>query len=284
MLFDKLYMYLKHDPAHFTGGAMPALLIALLLALSTVSADATELKKGTAPKASTALAKPAKPAEKSNAETADIAIIARVVKQVDYRQPKTDWIKAERGKRLNSGDDVRTGEASTSILQFVDGTVVRVQPNSELKVRGQIDQKTSRMDKGIDVTLGKLGFDVRRREGEQFRFSSPTAVASIKGTEGSFTVDPERVVFTVLSSKALSGPAATLELLIGNKQTFDVNVGETVVIDTKTAAANKHVTTALELKMAEEAKVSAKVEGGKITIRFRTKQGDIKEIEVPVSK
>lgn len=280
MLFDKIYMYFKCSPLHCTGRVM----LALLLALAASPADATELKKGIAPKAATSPAKPTKPAEKPNAETADIAIIARVVKQVDYRQPKTAWMKAERGKRLNSGDDVRTGEASTSILQFVDGTVVRVQPNSELKVRGEIDQKTSRMDKGVDITLGKLGFDVRRREGEQFRFSSPTAVASIKGTEGSFAVDPERVVFTVLSSKASSGPAATLELLIGNKQTFNVNVGETVVIDTKTGGANKHATTASELKTAQDAKVSANVEDGKIIIRFRTKQGDIKEIEVPVSK
>lgn len=246
----------------------PATVLTLILALSFIESLAT-----------TALAGDEKKKNPSPDAASDIAIVMRVVKSVDVRQLKAAWQKAERGKRLNSGDDVRTGLESASILRFVDGTVIRVQQNSELKIRGEKDAAQTKMDKGIDLNLGKLGFDVKKRPDEQFRFVSPTSVASIKGTDGIFTSEGERSVLTILTTKS-KGEAADFESTVGAKQKKSVFAGQTAVVNNQTGEIDVHPSSPDEVQQAKIAGVTSEEKKGKVIIKFRTPQGDVKEIEL----
>ncbi|MFN3386777.1 MAG: FecR domain-containing protein, partial [Candidatus Thermochlorobacter sp.] len=125
--------------------------------------------------------------EKPKAEGEGVALVIKAVKIVEAREKQEAWRGVQRGQQLNSGTQVRTGEQSFSILKFADNSVVRVAESSQIVVRGDKD-KTNAMNKTIELNLGKVGFNIKKQgANEQFRFVSPTSVASIKGTSGYFS-------------------------------------------------------------------------------------------------
>lgn len=180
----------------------------------------------------TASTNKAKSSEPNRTPVADVAIVIKTVKDVQAKSGNMPFKPAQRGQNLNSGDAVKTGDKSFSILRFVDGSVIRVQENSEIKVRGE--KADGKMEKTIDINLGKLGFNVKQKPGEQFRFTSPTSVASIKGTNGAYNSDSEGSSLTIVEGKG------EFETKDGKK--FEVNSGETAFVDNKGQSGKRKAT------------------------------------------
>ncbi len=113
-------------------------------------------------------------------ENAVVALVTKVVQQVTRKTETTDWTKAAKGDMLNGGDAVKTGDQSLAVLKFMlDNSVLRVREQSEVTLNRAVSARS------VDVRKGGLGFDIRKQqENEQFRFTTPTAVASIRGTRG----------------------------------------------------------------------------------------------------
>lgn len=206
-----------------------------------------------------------KSSESNRTPVADVAIVIKTVKDVQANSGSTGFKPAKRGQNLNSGDAVKTGEKSFSILRFVDGSVIRIQENSEVKVRGE--KASGKMEKTVDINLGKLGFNVKQKPGEQFRFTSPTSVASIKGTNGAYTSDSEGSSLTIVEGKG------EFETKDGKK--YEVKSGETAFVDEK-GQSGKRKATQNELNSAT---VSTKT--GPFKVRFFDADGNEHIIEIP---
>ncbi len=206
-----------------------------------------------------------KSSEPNRTPVADVAIVIKTVKDVQAKSGNSAFKPAQRGQNLNSGDAVKTGEKSFSILRFVDGTVIRVQENSEIKVRGE--KADGKMEKTVDINLGKLGFNVKQKPGEQFRFTSPTSVASIKGTSGAYTSDSEG------SSLTISEGTGELETKDGKK--FTVGAGETAFVNAN-GESGKRKATQNELNSA-----STSTKTGPFKVRFFDADGNERIIEIP---
>ncbi|MCS6988382.1 MAG: FecR family protein [Chloroherpetonaceae bacterium] len=217
--------------------------------------------------ASVAMANPnaTKKNESNRAAVADVAIVIKTVKDVQAKIGNQPFKPAQRGQNLNSGDAVKTGEQSFSILRFVDGSVIRVQENSEIKVRGE--KADGKMEKTVDINFGKLGFNVKQKPGEQFRFTSPTSVASIKGTSGAYMSDNEGSSLTIVEGRG--------ELQTKDGKTFEVGAGETAFV-TVTGESGKRKATQNELNSAS---VSAKT--GPFKVRFLDADGNERILEIP---
>lgn len=127
-----------------------------------------------------------------------IAIVSKAIADVTSKDPKAkDWKKAKIGETLGSGDRVRTGDRSIAIIKFKDNSLVRVRQNSELTVTGKMKGNT--FSKAVDVDNGAVGFNVARQgREEEFRFTSPTSVASIRGTGGQFITSSSGDTVTIL--------------------------------------------------------------------------------------
>lgn len=113
-------------------------------------------------------------------ENAVIALVTKVVENVEKKKDVADWQKATKGDLLNPGDAVRTGEKSLAIIKFTtDNSILRVREQSYLTLNNEGSAKS------VDLKSGGFGFDIhKQKENEGFRFTSPTAVASIRGTRG----------------------------------------------------------------------------------------------------
>jgi hypothetical protein len=206
-----------------------------------------------------------KSSESNRTPVADVAIVIKTVKDVQAKTGNAPFKPAQRGQNLNSGDAVKTGEKSFSILRFVDGSVIRVQENSEIKVRGE--KSDGKMEKTVDINFGKLGFNVKQKPGEQFRFTSPTSVASIKGTTGAYISDSDGSSLTIVEGRG------ELETKDGKK--FTVGAGETAFVNAN-GESGKRKATQNELNSA-----STSTKTGPFKVRFLDADGNERIIEIP---
>lgn len=122
-----------------------------------------------------------------------IALISKVVLDVNRKEEGKEWQIAKKGETLSSGDKVKTGAKSVAIIKFKDNSLVRVRELTELTVTGSMNG--SAFSKSVEMKSGVIGFNIKKQQtGEEFRFTSPTSVASIRGTGGSFTLGDTLVV------------------------------------------------------------------------------------------
>ncbi len=115
------------------------------------------------------------------------AFFAKIIPVVDYKSGPGDWVAAKKGGVLSAGDQVRTGEGALAIIKFNDKSIVKVREKSELLITGEVDENT--VLKEIGMQKGVIGFIIgKQNSNEEFRFTSPTSVAAIRGTGGAFIV------------------------------------------------------------------------------------------------
>ncbi|MEX1275826.1 MAG: FecR family protein [Bacteroidota bacterium] len=117
------------------------------------------------------------------------AYIIKVVSNVEKRTPTTGWAKAVTLSELKSGHEVRTGEKSFAMIKFSDESKVAVRPKSVLTIQGEVEGRQI-LNRNVIIERGRAVFNIRKQESEQFRFTSPISVASIRGTEGGTGFEP----------------------------------------------------------------------------------------------
>ena len=116
---------------------------------------------------------------------APIGLLSKVILEVLRKESGKNWEAASRGQTLATGDMVRTGPKSLAIIKFKDNSLVHLRERSELTVTGSTPGAA--FSKAVEIQTGVVGFNVaKQRAGEEFRFTSPTSVASIRGTAGAF--------------------------------------------------------------------------------------------------
>ncbi len=153
-----------------------------------------------------------------------VAVLKKVVQNVSHKGPNIDdWEKAKKGTPLKSGDGIKTGERSLAVISFLDGSVLLVRAESIVHVYGKVEN--GKEDKETHIQSGIVGFKVKKQsEDEEFNFTTPTGLASIRGTEGFFKVDLDETMLVV--------DEGTIDVrgLNGEKQSGTVSAGNTAII------------------------------------------------------
>ena len=149
-----------------------------------------------------------------------VATIFKPVGTVEYKTGDKVWAKAKPAMPLRSGDLVRTGENSFAIIKFLENSVLRVQEKSEVTISGEIAK--GEFSKNVHLEQGKVGFNVKKRPNEKFEFSTPTSVASIRGTSGLLIIGPDSNDILILAN----GTIDFLNLI--SKLTSTLSGGQTV--------------------------------------------------------
>ena len=117
-------------------------------------------------------------------ENSTVSLITKTIQIVTKKTPPQDWAKALKGDALISGDQVQTGQKSLAVVKFADNSIIRVRELSLLTISGQSGEPGA-LSKTVQLNGGTFGFDVKKqKQNEQFRLTSPTSVASIRGTKG----------------------------------------------------------------------------------------------------
>jgi len=154
------------------------------------------------------------------------AYIVKIVRDVKKRSSTTGWQTAVPLDRLKSGYQVRTEDASLAMIKFADDSKLIVRQKSIVDIKGEVRGKQI-LDRNVYTERGNIQFNVQKQEREQFRFSSPVSVASIRGTEGAFVAGSDS-----LDRLIIIHGLATLTNLVSN-QAQDVGDNQTGTSDGK---------------------------------------------------
>jgi len=116
------------------------------------------------------------------------AYVVKVVNSVGKKAPgASGFSTAITSDKLKAGYEVKTEAGSLAIIKFQDDSKLIVRQKSIVNIKGQVQGKQI-LDRTVHMTSGNMAFNVKKSEKEQFRFSSPVSVASIRGTEGAYIV------------------------------------------------------------------------------------------------
>ncbi len=196
---------------------------------------------------------------------ASIALITKVVREVDKKRDPSEWRKAYKGDILNSGDGIRTHEQSLAIIKFKDNSILRVREQSTLKINEATTGKT------VGVEDGRVGFEIQKQnENMPFKFTSPTSVASIRGTEGMLSAGSENDTLIILAG------LVTFSNKVSNK---DVDVGEGYIgFSGKDGSVSSRKATDQEISAARNALLSNSV--NELNLELKDSKGNKKELKI----
>ena len=113
----------------------------------------------------------------------NIALVTKSKGDVKYKKNQSSSdTKLAMGTPLFSNDLIKTGGDGFAIFVYLDDkSMIKVQKNSEMYVRGNVDK--GEIQKEISMNNGLFKANVQSQKGGAFTIVTPTSVASVKGTE-----------------------------------------------------------------------------------------------------
>ncbi len=197
----------------------------------------------------------------SNPTIYNAAIVLKVIQDVKHKKPQTDWLETKPATTLEAKDQLRTGDKSVAVVRFIDGSSLRVRENTIITIYA--DKKERGFIKNTKIDVGKMRFDVEKQQDEdEFIITTPTAVATIRGTSGFVSVlDDGQTILTVETG------TVDVRALVGAQQSGTVDAGNTSFI---TRDGNVNISQANEQQLNE---VRNSLKTNEKFIRVQTPEG-----------
>ncbi|MFH1194561.1 MAG: FecR family protein [bacterium] len=207
-----------------------------------------------------------------NSVLSPIAIVQKTVGEVGFKKVDAEWQLAKKGITLEDEDALRTASRSLAVVSFIDGSILRVRENSELIVYGV--QNGNLLNKNVEIRKGKFGFEVKPQKNEEFRFITPSVVASIKGTEGYLEVSEDSSTVIFLSSGSIQ-----LESSLGGKMRGLLSAGNSATISpdgeiTIREATDTEVKSFKRINNTQTKVIKIKTSGGTVEIEYLDESGE----------
>ena len=201
-----------------------------------------------------------------------VAILSASKGKVSLERNKQD-LKFKKGEMLQNDDILRTKAESFAAYKFVDASsLIKLFSNSVVTISAT--QQGNKLNKKVNVDRGSVLASVKKGSGA-FTVSTPTTVASVKGTEFMTRVDDEgNSTFIVTEGE--------VELQVKSTgQTLSAAKGKTAVIGSKSEPIVRD-SSKDELKAIEQAELEASKSSESSTIRIPVKDeaGNTKYIEI----
>ncbi len=111
----------------------------------------------------------------------EIAVVVKLEGEVRFTPPNsTQGNKVQKGQVLKHGDKLETGPAAYCAIKFLDDkSLLRIKENSSCVIEGK--RKENAIEKSIFVEAGSFFLNLFKQK-EPFKVTTPTSVASVKGT------------------------------------------------------------------------------------------------------
>ena len=195
-----------------------------------------------------------------------IAVTAKLMGGTEHKIPGGEYKSdLKRGMQLNDRDWVRTKSDGYLALMFIDDkSLLKLRENSELKITAV--RTSTGLDKAIQMSFGKVKAEISPQRSGEFTITTPTSVASVKGT-----------IFWIIST-----PEG--DIIVGIEGTVTVTnneSGETVTVgvgQTATSSSDGTIGVAPTAPGGVPTDPGATDEGNELRIKLENAEGDSKEI------
>ncbi|HEY9164751.1 MAG TPA: FecR family protein [Candidatus Kryptonia bacterium] len=201
----------------------------------------------------------------------NIALFWVIKNSVEVKKQDKDWTKAKKGDFIYGGDYVRTQQESFTLIKFNDASTLRLGSNAEVQVYGEKNPQSTA------VNGGDVGFTMTKRTTGQFEFTTPTSVASIRGTGGILSVQVDGTDFLTIVEGLVH-----LANKISNKG-IDVSAGQTGE-SSKNGDMSIHQSTQDELNKLTQLDNQFNQQQHKLEMWFRGSDGKLHEIIIETER
>jgi FecR protein len=189
-----------------------------------------------------------------------------IVKNSVQKKDSTDhWVKAKKGDLIYGGNYVRTEKESFTLVKFNDASTLRLGPDAEVQIYGE------RNPQSANVSSGDVGFTMTKRPNGKFEFTTPTSVASIRGTEGILSIQIDGTDFLTIIEGLVQ-----FTNKFSNK-TVDVGAGQTGE-SSRNGGLNVHQSTQEDLNRLSRLDNQFNLQQHKLEMWFRGKDGNLHKI------
>jgi hypothetical protein len=178
------------------------------------------------------------------------AYIVKVIRDVNMKSPTEGWQKAVPLSTLKSGYEVKTDKGSLAMILFADQSKLILREKSIVTIKGEVKGKEI-LSRSVHMDRGNMIFNVKKAESEQFRFSSPISVASIRGTQGAYVSEASIDSLTIAE-----GLADFANFISGKKGS--VAAGQTGIAD----SSGKFIVGKASARVLNSIRQGQDVEGG----------------------
>lgn len=145
---------------------------------------------------------------------APFANVFSVQGAAEYRPQGGQWTTLSVSTPLGTGDEVRTAEDGRIAIEFTKGPLIRIGPNSGLKV-------TATQDTGIDTALAEGTMHVFSRGQSEFAsITTPSVSAAIRGTEFIVRASSKATLVQVLDGRVICSNSQGSEDLKGGEEAY----------------------------------------------------------------
>ena len=121
------------------------------------------------------------------------ASVTSITGKVEWlKAGSSEWNAAQVNQKLESGDKVKTGEASEATLTLDEGSQIQLMPGTEFSVQSLTKASDEQMETVLAVLKGKVRSQVTPlKPGSTFEIETPILVASVLGTTLNVGVNPD---------------------------------------------------------------------------------------------
>lgn len=205
-----------------------------------------------------------------------LAMVRRFKPQVIVKErDKNEWINAHRAHQLFSSDTLRTDHEGHAVVQFMDNSIARLKPNTELTVTGESNSVRSTSAR-MAVEIGEIYLNVTGQQ-SNYDIVTPTAVAAVKGT--SFV------------SQIRADGSSTFTGLSGIVEVTATASGRQVNLNRRDRAFVESTGNEIEITRVSEQEVNDMEQEythdfdetatpGTLRLRFRNSDGQLREVEL----
>jgi len=203
----------------------------------------------------------------------EIAFLRRYIPELSITNIR-DSEDIEIGKALFSGDTLRTDNQGFAMILFVDESIARMKPNSQMIIRGQLSEDRSyNLRTEILLLLGGALFDVKKQDGSEFEISTGVTVGSVKGTR--FGVNSDHFMW-VEEGEVEASIASTGE-------TFTLKEAMYIRIEEDGAVASGELTPEELAALSEEYSIlESDLIEREMIMRFRNRSGEVFEEQLRI--
>lgn len=192
---------------------------------------------------------------------APAAVVTKVVNAAEYKTSSGKWTDLKVGQALNSEDMIKTSGKSLVVVKFTDNSVLKVRENSQVKISTL--KKDKNVSKTVDVDKGAVNASVTKQDQQDFKFKSPTLVASVRGTWLLFGVGSDTTNVDLKEGQLFC------EAQLGKQESGDLKENQTVTVTPEGSFKPREMTDSEKKRFENSNRSNVK----KVVIK--TPQGDI---------
>ncbi|RMG64208.1 MAG: hypothetical protein D6715_10035 [Calditrichaeota bacterium] len=179
-------------------------------------------------------------------------------------------IAVKKSQPLVSGDRLQTGPASFCAFRFLDDrSLVRLRENSSCVIEGK--KSKTKVDKNIFVQVGAFFASLFKQRGE-FKVTTPTSVASVKGTKFWVIQSPDGPTMYVCTEGVVE--------VVNDAGKVLVRAGQTATVKSRTSQP--------VVRLTREGDIPGSEAGGQmgqsLEIEFQNPQGQSKTMKIELQK